>query len=235
MRRCVVTVAPCLIALALAVTVVMGLAVPTSALAAKRRPHAILQVELNGTPFRAYSLAALKALTPFTGDAGFRKSTGTIVGPEAVTGVRVTDIVANALRRPLTADESVDVASVPPFSPYSMNFSYGRLVNLAGFTMYDATSNTPVAMSSLTGPLAAVLVYSDPGGLVMPLASGPLRLMVADATSENVVMSPSSDSVYQVNQLNVIDSGAASRIAVSAGNSQAAKAGSTVSTAPKRK
>jgi hypothetical protein len=48
-------------------------------------------------------------------------------------------------------------------------------------------------------------------------------------------MSPSSDSVYQVNQLNVIDSGAASRIALSAGNSQAATAGSTVSTAPKRK
>jgi len=184
---------------------------------------------------RAYSLAELEAITPFAGNAGFRKITGTIIGPEAVTGVKVTRLVADALGTPLADAESVDVASVPPFSPYSMNFSYGRLVNLAGFTMYDATSNTPVAMSSLTGPLAAVLVYSDPGGLVMPLASGPLRLMVADATSENVVMSPSSDSVYQVNQLNVIDSGAASRIAVSAGNSQAATAGSTVSTAPKRK
>jgi hypothetical protein len=59
--------------------------------------------------------------------------------------------------------------------------------------------------------------------------------MVADATSENVVMSPGSDSVYQVNQLNVIDTGAASRMALGAGNSQTATAGSAVSTAPKRR
>jgi len=164
-----------------------------------------LEVEYNDTPVRAYSLAELEAMTPFAGNAGFRKITGTIIGPEAVTGVKVTRLVADALGTPLADAESVDVASVPPFSPYSMNFSYDRLVNLAGFTMYDATTKNPVANSSLTGPLAAVLVYSDPGGLVMPPASGPLRLMVADATSENVVMSPSSDSVYQVNQLNVID------------------------------
>jgi len=164
-----------------------------------------LEVEYNDTPVRAYSLAELEAMTPFAGNAGFRKITGTIIGPEAVTGVKVTRLVADALGTPLADAESVDVASVPPFSPYSMNFSYDRMVNLAGFTMYDATTKNPVANSSLTGPLAAVLVYSDPGGLVMPPASGPLRLMVADATSENVVMSPSSDSVYQVNQLNVID------------------------------
>ena len=166
----------------------------------------VLQVQYNGQPVRAYSLAELEALTPFTGYAGFRKSTGTIVGPEAVTGVKVTDVVADALGTPLTAAESVAVAAVAPNSPYSKTFSYDRLVNLTGFTMYDATTNTPVAISGLTGPLAAVLLYSDPAGVVMPPASA-LRLMVADATSENVVMSPSSDSVSQVNQLNVIDPG----------------------------
>jgi adhesin/invasin len=232
MRRRVFTLGPNLVVLVMAVFLVMGLAVPTFAVAAKRRPHAILQVELNGTPVRAYSLAALKALTPFAGYAGFRKSTGTIIGPDAITGARVTDIVANALRRPLTADESVEVASVPPFSPSSKTFSYDRLVNLTGFTMYDATSNTPVAMSSLTGPLAAVLVYSDPAQRVMPPANGPLRFMVADATSENVVMSPGSDSVYQVNHINVIDSGFVGRIALNAGDGQSATVGTAVSTPP---
>jgi hypothetical protein len=229
------TLAPSLVGLVMAVVLVIGLAVPASAVAFKHRPRPILQIERNGTPVRAYSLAALKALTPFAGNAGFRKSTGTIIGPEAVTGVRVTDILAAALRRPLTADESVDVASVPPFSPYSMNFSYDRLVNLVGFTMYNATSNTSVAMSSLTGPLAAVLIYSDPAGLIMPPASGPLRLIVADATSENVVMSPGADSVYQVNLLDVIDSSPAGQIALSAGGSQTATADAAVSTASRQK
>jgi hypothetical protein len=163
----------------------------------------VLQVQYNGTPVRSYSLAELEALTPFAGYAGFRKSTGTIVGPDAVTGVKVTDIVADALGTPLTTAESVDVANVSA-SPYDKTFSYDRLVNLTGFTMYDATSKNPVAISSLTGPLVTVLIYNDPAGLVMSAASGPLRFVVADATSENVVMSPSSDSVSSTNLLNVI-------------------------------
>jgi hypothetical protein len=165
----------------------------------------VLQVQYNGTPVRAYSMAELQALTPFAGYAGFRKSNGAIVGPDAVTGVKITDIVTDALGTSLTAAESVDVAQASPY--YGKTFSYDRLVNLTGFTMYDATSNTPVAISSLTGPLAAVLIYSDPLQRVMPTSSGPLRLIVADATSENVVMSPSSDSVSQVNQLNVTNPG----------------------------
>ena len=192
----------------------------------------VLQVQYNGTPMRAYSMAQLQALTPFTGSAGFRKSTGTIVGPDAVTGVRVTDVVADALGTPLTATQSVNVASVPPDSPYNKSFSYDRLVNLTGFTMYDATANTPVDISGLTGPLAAVVIYSDPAGMVMPAASGPLRFVVADATSENVVMSPSSDSVSNVNQLNVIDPGPATQMALNAGNDQSATAGTAVSTLP---
>ena len=64
-------------------------------------------------------------------------------------------------------------------------------------------ANTPVDISSLTGPLAVALIYSDPLGRVMSTSSGPLRSVIVDAASENVVMSPSSDSVSNVNQLNV--------------------------------
>ena len=116
--------------------------------------------------------------------------------------------MADALGAPLTAGESVDVADADPADPYDMTFSYDQLVNLTGFTMYDATTGNPVAISGLTGPLAATLIYSDPLQRVMPAATaGPLRFVIADATSENVVMY-SQLSVYHVNLLNVIDPGA---------------------------
>ena len=65
------------------------------------------------------------------------------------------------------------------------------------------TSKAKVAISSLTGPLAAVLVYSDPAGRVMPTTSGPLRFFIADAISENAVME-GSYSISQVVQLNAV-------------------------------
>ena len=167
----------------------------------------VLEVEYNGQPVRAYSLTELESLTPFSGNAGFRKSSGTIVGPDAVTGAKVTDIVANALGTPLTSTESVTVAEASPF--YGKTFTEDQLVNFTGFTMYDATANTPDVLSSLTGPLAAVLVYSDPAGVVMPASAGPLRFFIADGSlADNVVMSPASASVSNVNELNVIPSSA---------------------------
>ena len=90
-------------------------------------------------------------------------------------------------------------------SPYDKTFTQDALVNFTGFTMYDATSGTALTLSSLTGQLAAVLIYSDPALVVMPAAFGPLRFVIADSKSENAVMGPSSASVSGVNQLNVIN------------------------------
>ena len=87
---------------------------------------------------------------------------------------------------------------------YDMTFSYDQMVSLAGFTMWNATNGAQVAISSLAGPLALVLIYSDPAGLVLPADKGPLRFVIADAASENAVMT-GSDSVQQVNRLNVIN------------------------------
>jgi hypothetical protein len=66
--------------------------------------------------------------------------------------------------------------------------------------MYDASKTL---VPSPAGPLAAILVYSDPAGVVMPAASGPLRFFVADAT-EQLVFGPTNLSVSKVNQLDVI-------------------------------
>ncbi len=46
--------------------------------------------------------------------AGFRNSAGIVTGPEAVTGVKVTDIVQDALSAPLASSQSVDVVDLTP-------------------------------------------------------------------------------------------------------------------------
>jgi hypothetical protein len=159
----------------------------------------ILLVQHNGTPVRAYSLAELQALTPFVGWAGLYKNPA--IGPDAVTGAKVVDIVKDALGTALATGQSVNVAEVDS-TPYNKTMTYDLLVNFAGISMYDAT--TRVLNASPAGPLASVLIYSDPAGLVMTAASGPLRFVVADTTNENLVFGPTNLSVSKVNQLNVI-------------------------------
>ena len=168
-------------------------------------PPIVLQVEHNGTLVKQYTLAQLEALTPVPGYAGFMNSANNVTGPEAVTGAKITDIVQDALGAPLAASQSVDVIDVsPPDGTYGMTYSYDQLVNLAGFTMYNAKTKDPVSLSSLKGPLAAVLIYSDPDQNVMPPSEGPLRFAIADARNEDAVM-VGSDSVYSVNTINVRD------------------------------
>jgi large repetitive protein len=157
----------------------------------------VLQVQHNGTAVRAYSLDELKALTPFAGYAGLNKSP--IVGPDAVTGVKVLDVVKDALGTPLASGQSVVVAEVDA-TPYSKTMTYDLLANFAGVSMYDTSK---VLVPSPVGPLAAILIYGDTAGNVMPAASGPLRFAVADAT-EQLVFGPTSLSVSKVNQLNVV-------------------------------
>ena len=57
-----------------------------------------------------------------------------------------------------------------------------------------------------TGTLAAILIYSDPAGLVMKpgaTGDGPLRFAVADSVSENMAYGLTNTSVSKVNVLNV--------------------------------
>ena len=161
----------------------------------------ILLVEHNGTPVRAYSLDELKALTPFVGYAGYKSRKG-VVSPDAVTGVKVTDIVKDALGTALTTAQSVKVADVNTPPAGSKLCTSDQLNNPAtGFAMF--TIDGTASMISFTGTLAAVLVYSDPAQLVMPVTSGPLRFFVADTVSETLMTG--SDSVYNTDTLDVIN------------------------------
>ena len=70
----------------------------------------MLTVKYQGTTVKSYSLAQLRALTAFSGYAGIRSSGGTTNGPDAVTGVKITDIVADARGIALTTSQAVTVA-----------------------------------------------------------------------------------------------------------------------------
>lgn len=165
-------------------------------------PGVVLQVGQNGSFVKEYTLADLEAMTPFAGFAGFRNDEANVTGPVAVTGAKVTDIVQDALGAPLAAAQAVDVIGS---DGYGQAYSYDQIVNLNGFTlMYNAKApKNPVALSSFTGPFAVVLMYDDPSGKLMPAGEGPLRLVLADQTSENAVMT-GSDSVYAVARLNLV-------------------------------
>ena len=191
----------------------------------------LLSVKLRGTAVRSYSLAELQALPPFEGSAGYRSSGGKITGPDEVVGVRVTDVVADALGVPLAVGQAVEVTDAHELPPYTKTFTYDRIVNFAGFVMYDPATETEVPLANLAGRLASVLVYDDPAGRVMPEDKGPLRFFVADAaTVDPVVMSPGGDSVAGVNELNVV--GPATQMALNAGDGQTASAGTAVPVAP---
>ena len=196
-------------ALLAAVVVLAGAVVPgatgkaSAAAAATPSPSpVVLQVERNGHVAKAYSLDQLEAMTAFPGWAGY---TGKAAhGPDQVTGVKVTDIVQNALGVPLAAAETVDVAEVvPPPNAYDQVFTGAQLLDpLTGFTLYDA-ANTANTITP-TGTLAAALVYSDPDLNVMPADAGPLRFLVVDSANDNGVMT-GKYSVSSVNVLNVVD------------------------------
>jgi hypothetical protein len=160
----------------------------------------ILTVKQAGTPVRSYSLAELKALTPFAGWAGLGKSPA--IGPDAVTGVKIATVVQDALGTPLAATQSVNVAEVDS-TPYNKVMSYDLLTNMTGVTFFT-TSDLVNPVTTYTGPMAAILIYSDPAGLVMKSTDGPLRFAAADATNEGLVFKPTSLSVSKVNVLDIV-------------------------------
>ena len=180
-------------------------------------PSVVLQVGHNGAFVKEYTLADLQALPAsspgaavFNGWTGFMNSGNIVYGPDAVSGIALSDVLEDVLGAPLGANQSVEFIGS---DDYVQTYSDAQLTNVDQMTqLYDATTKKPVSSTSYTGPFAPILLYSDPAGHVFdpsppPAGDGPLRLAVADgnATSENVVMT-GSDSVKYLVKLNVVDS-----------------------------
>ena len=163
-----------------------------------------LLVTYNNLPVRTYSLDDLRAMPPFDGWAGFKmeKPVNPIVGPAAVTGVKITDIVASALGAALKKTQSIEIVAS---DNYRWTWTCDNLTNFTGFIMFNATGGDEITdTTSLKGTLAAVLVYSDPAGVVMKPEDGPLRFFLADSLNEHMVMR-ASESVRWVVRLDVKD------------------------------
>ncbi len=164
----------------------------------------VLQVARNGHVAASYTLDQVEAFPAVATYAGYRG--GSAHGLDAVTGAAVTDIVAAALGTPLTAAEGLQVEETPLLpSGYSQTFTGGQIIDPKdNYGMIDSMGN-PIASTSLTGTIAAVLVYTDADGNVMPVASGPLRFLVADSVQADGAFTVGKNSVSSVNLLNVTD------------------------------
>jgi hypothetical protein len=215
MRARVQAIAAVAVAVIVAVSVLLasaaipgttGKAMARSAPSPSPSASAVLQVDRNGVAAASYTLAQLEAMTSFAGYAGYAGHGG-VFGPDAVTGVALPTILSAALGTPLVAAESVEVAEAPVSpSGYEQTFPGPQLLDPKdNFGLQNATTGNAITPSSLTGTVAAMLVYDDPAGNVMPSSDGPLRFFVADtALADNAVMT-GKYSVYSVNLLDVID------------------------------
>jgi hypothetical protein len=175
---------------------------PTTASSTAASPA--LVVTHNGAPLKTFSMEDLQALPRFDGWAGYRmeKPVDPILGPDAVTGVKITDIVASALGAQLKDGQSVEVIAS---DKYSWPWTFDQLVNFTGFVMWDALTGQKIAdTTGLKKSFAAILVYNDPDARVMKPVDGPLRFFVADSLDRNVVMT-ASESVRWVVQLDIKD------------------------------
>ena len=172
---------------------------------ARRLPKSVLNVDRNGTLVKGYTLAQLEAMTPFPGFAGYMGHA--VHGPDAVTGVKVTDILRHALGIPVMAVETVDVADVAATPPTATtrpsrapSCSTPRRASRCSTRRARTRSTRPLSPERSPRCWSTATPTQRHGP-----HDGPLRFLVTDAKSENAVMSGKL-SVSQVNELNVIDS-----------------------------
>jgi len=204
-RRWLVALA---IALILAAAAAIALAMPATSAGTAGQSKAdavVLEVDHNGTPVKLYTQSQLTALGVFSGWAGIMNSAGVVTGPDPVQGVKISDVLNDALGSPgLTAQQSLDIYSPNP-EPYIQTMTYDQVENASpgNFDMYDTTTKQQV--STLPGTLASILVWASGSRLApLPADEGPLRFYVGDSQNDNAVMVGSS-SVFDVTKLNVRD------------------------------
>jgi len=186
-----------IVALVLLAVAAAGAVVPGGTPKAAAADSVVLTVKHDGVMVKEYTLADVKALTPYVGYAGFITSGGTVNGPDAVTGVRITDVLQDAFSTAMTSGQSVDVHAS---DDYGMTYSYNQIVNGTPFDMINAVTKQVEAARARP---AAVLVYIREGA-PLPADDGAFRFYAAQLTDVGQVMDGSL-SVYDVSTLNLRD------------------------------
>ncbi len=121
---------------------------------------------LIGDETRGYTLDEIRAMPSYTAGGGFKKSTGTIVGPFNYTGVNITylaDLVGG-----ITPSESMKITAS---DGYSMTYTYEQV--MGEIATYEGT----------TGPLTLVIAYEEDGNPISSDCGGPLRIAFVGSDS----------------------------------------------------
>ena len=137
---------------------------------------------LIGNETRTYTLDEIKAMPSYTAGGGFKKSTGTVVGPHNYTGVNITylaDLVGG-----ITPLESVKMTAS---DGYSMTYTYEQV--LGEIATYEGT----------TGPMTMVLAYEEDGSPISGGYGGPLRIAFTGPDS------PITDGHFWVKYITTIE------------------------------
>jgi iron complex transport system substrate-binding protein len=128
----------------------------------------------NGSTVKTYSLAALQALKPVTGDGGMMGKGGMVTGPFSYQGVPLTTLL-NAVGG-VASGQSVTLTGS---DGYTKTLTYDQITS-GGFSMYDTSGNS---VTPTTKPVLAV-VYSQ-NGAPLDSSTGPLELGLL--SSQNLV------------------------------------------------
>jgi len=113
-----------------------------------------------------YTLEDLMHFEVMTGEGGYRKSSGTIVGPDNYTGVSVIEILNSIDSLPDNYTlEAFDKDG--PYRNYSMDQINGHVI------VYNESGNE-------TGNLTMIIAYEENGVLLNDTLGGPLRIIFVD-------------------------------------------------------
>jgi len=207
-HRRVIVGAALLLLCAIAAVFAAGAFLPGGTPNAKAADPVVLTVQHNGTLIKQYTLSDLQALAVYNGYAGIKNGAGNVIpsdAPVAVTGVRLADVLQNALGGAgITSQQSVNAIAVDGYAQ-TLTGDQVSTPTATNWVMFNTTvgDGTQLTGADIHGQLSCILAWAF-GGSALPSDQGPLRLYAADSLKEPVVMR-GSDSEYQVVTLNVRD------------------------------
>jgi DMSO/TMAO reductase YedYZ molybdopterin-dependent catalytic subunit len=143
---------------------------------------------LRGNETKVYTLDEIKAMLSYTAGAGFKKSSGAIVGPYTYKSVNVTYLAG--LVGGLTPSNSVKVTAS---DGYAMTYTYNQI--MGDLTTYNATTGEPEP----DGHVTMVLAYEEGGNPIPNEYGGPLRVAFVGPDS------PITDGHFWIKWVNKIE------------------------------
>lgn len=138
-----------------------------------------------------YTMTEIRDFVNITGYAGYRKSTGTLVGPNLYKGVEISTLLNDV--GGLAGGEELEIVSS---DNYKVIFTYDMLQG--HFPAYDSTTGDYLGV----GNFSIILAYEMDGGNLDP-GDGKLRI-AAVAEDGEMYLSDGSPWVKDVVELNVI-------------------------------